>query len=118
MTRPPLAVIPRGWTEDEAYEQLEKDPANLEGPNCPWHGPALVVITKSYGVQRPQDNAHMVISIGWRCRHRHCGNKWGWRHWWDKYKMDAQQPKPDRRSLTHSQTDCWCGMPHRREDFL
>lgn len=24
----------------------------------------------------------------------------------------------DRRALTHEREDCWCGMPHRREDFL
>jgi hypothetical protein len=74
--------VVRGWTEDEAYEQLEKDPKSLEGPNCPWHGQAFVVVTKSYGVQRPKQVDHRVIIIGWRCKKRDCGNKWGWRSWW------------------------------------
>ena len=26
--------------------------------------------------------------------------------------------KPDVRSKAHVLNDCWCGMPHRREDFL
>jgi hypothetical protein len=26
--------------------------------------------------------------------------------------------RPDVRSKAHSLNDCWCGMPHRRDDFL
>jgi len=27
-------------------------------------------------------------------------------------------PPKDARTRAHSLKDCWCGMPHRREDFL
>lgn len=26
--------------------------------------------------------------------------------------------EPDQRSKAHRAIDCWCGMPHRQEDFL
>lgn len=32
-----------------------------------------------------------------------------------RYKLLGPE---DRRSRAHSLVDCWCGMPHRREDFL
>jgi hypothetical protein len=83
------SVEQSGWTEDEAYERLEKALDSMEGPNCPWHGPALVVVTKSYGVQRPKEVDNRVIAIGWRCRE--CGNKWGWRKWWSEFYRKVRE---------------------------